>query len=63
MRSPTVSRIYLASMFGLGAVALAFACDGTTTTPTPTPVSYTHLDVYKRQIRARAAFGWAFFNE
>ena len=37
MRSPTVSRIYLASMMGLGAVALAFACDGTTTTPTPTP--------------------------
>ena len=35
MRSPTFSRIYLASMMGLCAVAMAFACDGTTTTPTP----------------------------
>jgi len=34
-------------------------------TNTPTPVSYTHLDVYKRQVSASAHFGveTAFIDE
>ncbi len=37
MRNQIVSRITMASFFGIGVVALAFACDNTTPTPTPTP--------------------------
>ncbi len=37
MRNKMVSRITMASIFGIGVVALAFACDNTTPTPTPTP--------------------------
>ena len=37
MRNKMISRITMASIFGIGVVALAFACDNTTPTPTPTP--------------------------
>lgn len=37
MRNKMISRITMASFFGIGVVALAFACDNTTPTPTPTP--------------------------
>lgn len=37
MRTPTLSRLYVASIIGLSGVVLAFACDGTETAPTPTP--------------------------
>lgn len=37
MKTPTVSRIFVCSIFGLSVIALGFACDNTTTTPTPTP--------------------------
>ena len=37
MRNKMVSRITMASIFGIGVVALAFACDDTMPTPTPTP--------------------------
>ena len=35
--TPTVSRIFVCSIFGLSVIALGFARDNTTTTPTPTP--------------------------
>lgn len=38
MKSPTVSRICIASAMGISVIALAFACDNTTTTPMPTPM-------------------------
>ncbi len=39
MKSPTVSRICIASVMGLSVIALAFACDNTTPTPTPIPTA------------------------
>lgn len=37
MRNKLISRLTIASMLGVGAVALVFACDNTMPTPTPTP--------------------------
>ena len=44
------------SLIGYG---LVVGLDGTGDQTTQTPVSYTHLDVYKRQRSAQAGHSWA----